>query len=136
MTKTRKFGCKPIGTPLKLNWKCRSTQEDPLVDKGRHLDILNHILRYFIKILGKELLFRKTDQRGIESYADLDKARSVENRKFSTGCRTKVWGNSVTWSKKQSVVSRSIFKVEFRVVVYGVCKLVRLKQLMTDLRIF
>lgn len=46
------------------------------------------------------------------------------------------WGNSVTWSKKQSVVSRSIFKVEFRVVVNGVCKLVRLKQLMTDLRIF
>lgn len=107
MPETWKNGCKSAGTLLELNWECKSTQEDPLIDNKkyqrlvgkliyllltrpniifavsvtsqfvhalsqRHFDVVNHILRYLEGTPRKRLLFWKTYQRRIESYANAD----------------------------------------------------------------
>ena len=47
-----------------------------------------------------------------------------------------MWGNLVTWrSKKQSIVSRSTAKVEFRAMAHGICEGIWLKRLLVELKI-
>lgn len=69
-------------------------------------------------------MFRKTEQRGIESFVDVDWTGATEHRRSTTGYCTTVWGNLVTSrSKKQSAVVRSSAKAEFRALTQGVCEL-------------
>ncbi len=58
-------------------------------------------------------MFRKTNRKIIEAYANSDWARSVVDRKSASGYCTFVWGNLVTWrSKKQSVVAINFLIIE------------------------
>ena len=91
----------------------------------RHLEVAYHILMYLKGILGKGLLFKKNQDRGISGYADLDWAGSSENSRSTLGYCTKLWGNLVTWrSKKQQVVARSNAEDEYRAIAQGICEII------------
>ena len=72
----------------------------------------------------------------MEIFTNVDWARSVNDRKSTSGYCTHLWGNLVTWrSKKQSVVARSSAEAEYRVIAHGICEAIWLKWLLEELQI-
>ncbi|XP_052294442.1 secreted RxLR effector protein 161-like [Citrus sinensis] len=101
----------------------------------RHLEVVNHILRYLKGTLGRGLMFLKTESKSIERYVDVDWAGSEDCKLTSRHC-TKLCGNLVTWrSNKQTVVARSSAEAEFWVITQGMCEVIWLERLMQDLQI-
>lgn len=79
-------------------------------------------------------MFSKNDHLRVEGYTDADWAGSVSDRKSTSGYFTFVGGNLVTWrSKKQNVVALSSAEAEFRGIAKGLCELLWLKQLLTEI---
>ena len=96
-----------------------------------HVKTVYRILNYLKGSLGKGLYFRKNETRSIEGFTNANWARSIDNRRSTSGYCTFVWGNLVTWrSKKQTVVARSSTEVEFCAIAHGMCELLWLKQLL------
>ena len=75
--------------------------------------------------------------KNIEAYTDANWAKSITDRKSTTGYCTFVWGNLVTWrSKKQSMIARSDVEAQHVLIMeyvrcYGWLK--RLKNLLMKL---
>ena len=70
----------------------------------------------------------------ITGYCDADWAGCVVDRRSTAGYFTFVGGNLVTWkSKKQNVVALSSAEAEFRGMVKGICELLWLRKLLTEL---
>ena len=107
---------------------------DPMEE---HLEAVYQILRYLKKNLGRGLMFKKGGgDLTIEAYTDVDWVGSTTDRRSTSGWCTFVGGNLVTWrSKKQSVVSRSNAKAEYRAIAQGICELLWLKRLLGELKI-
>lgn len=91
------------------------------------------ILRYLKSSLGKGLMFSKHSHLNVEGYTDADWAGNILDRKSTSGYFTFVGGNLVTWrSKKQKVVALSSAEAEFRGMAKGLCELLWLKRLLTE----
>ncbi|XP_052185323.1 uncharacterized protein LOC127796967 [Diospyros lotus] len=88
-------------------------------------------LKYF---LGMKFARSK---KGIFVNQHADWASSITDRRSTSRYCTFVGGNLVTWrNKKQNVVARSSAKTEFRVVVaHGICEVMWIKRLLSDLRV-
>jgi hypothetical protein len=100
----------------------------------KHLEAVMRILRYLKKNPGKGILFRKNGHLKISGYTDADWAGNINDRKSTSGYFTFVGGNLVTWrSKKQNVVALSSAEAEFRGMSKGLCELLWLRKLMTEL---
>ena len=99
-----------------------------------HMSVVWRIIRYLKLAPKKGLLFAKNGHLEIEGYTDADWAGSVTDRRSTSGYLTFVGGNLVTWrSKKQNVVARSSAEAEFRGVAKGLCELLWLQKLLTEL---
>jgi len=61
-----------------------------------HLATVNRILRYLKMTLGRELLYKKCDNRNIKIYTDADWAGNIIDRRSTSGYCSYVWGNIVT----------------------------------------
>ena len=82
---------------------------------NQHMSAVNRILAYLKSSLGKGILFSKHGHLDIEGYTYFDFTGSKLDRKSTSGYVSFVGGNLVTWrSKKQSVVSLSSAKAEYR----------------------
>lgn len=78
-------------------------------------------------------MFSRNAHLNIEGYTDADWARNILDRKSTSGYFTFVGGNLVTWrSKKQNVVALSNAEVEFRGMAKGLCELLWLRGLLTE----
>ena len=85
---------------------------------------LNKILRYLKGTCGLVITYRRTGKLDLILYTDSDFAGSRVDYRKATGYCTIVGGNLVTWrSKKDSVVSKSSTKAEFRAMSKGIDKL-------------
>jgi len=104
--------------------------------KEIHLQAALRIVQYLKGTPGRGILFERNGSVGLEAYTDADYAGSIVDRRSTTGYCTFLGGNLVTWkSKKQSVVSRSSAKAEFRAMAQGICELLWLGSILEDLRI-
>lgn len=100
-----------------------------------HLEAIYRILRYLKSTPRKGLFFKKSEQKTIEAYTDVDQAGSVTDRRSTSGYCTYIQGNLVTWrSKKQSVVARSSAEAEYRAMAHGVCEILWLKKILEELK--
>ena len=67
---------------------------------------------------------------------DADRTGSLDDRQSTSRYCTFVGGNLVSWcSKKQSVVACSTSEVEFRSMAHGVCEVLWLHILLSELRL-
>ena len=100
-----------------------------------HMEVVYRILRYLKGTLGRGLIFKRSDQRGIEVYTDANWARSVTDRRSTSGYCNFLWGNLVTWRrKKQSVAVRSSAEAEYRAMAQGIFEIIWLKRVLEELR--
>ena len=101
-----------------------------------HMVAVYRILKYLKGTLGRGLFFGKNGEGSIEAYIDVDWAGAIDDRKSTSGYCTFVWGNLVTWrSKKQTVIARSIAKVESRSVAHGICEVLWLQIFLEELEV-
>jgi hypothetical protein len=99
-----------------------------------HMDAVIRILRYLKASPGKGLMFSKNSHLEINGYTDTDWAGSISDRKSTSGYFMFVGRNLVTWrSKKQKVVALSSAEAEFRGMAKGLCELLWIKRLLTEL---
>jgi len=99
-----------------------------------HMDVVERILRYLKSTPGKGILFSNHENLKVEGYTDVDWVSSKDDRRSTSGYFTFVGGNLVTWkSKKQPVVARSSAEAEFRGMTLGVCELLWIKNVLSDL---
>jgi len=99
-----------------------------------HMNAVIRILRYLKSSPRKGLMFSKYDHLRVEGYTDADWAGNVSDRKSTSGYFTFVGENLVTWrSKKQNVVALSSAEAEFRGMAKGLCELLWLKRLLTEI---
>ncbi|KAL6294169.1 hypothetical protein ACE6H2_002311 [Prunus campanulata] len=99
-----------------------------------HMDAVFRILKYLKSAPGKGLLFTKNGHLNISGYTDADWAGNVTDRRSTSGYFTFVGGNLVTWrSKKQNVVALSSAEAEFRGMTKGICELLWLRKLLTEI---
>ena len=103
--------------------------------REKHLEAAYKILRYLKGTPSKGLHFKKTVNQSVEVYTDADWAGSVNDRRSTSGYCSYVWGNLVTWSKKQSVVARSSAEAEYRALSHGICEGVWIQRLMGELKV-
>ena len=98
-----------------------------------HLSVVIRILRYSKSSPGRGLMLRKHGHLNVEGHSDADWAGSSD-RKSTSGYFTFVGGNLVTWrSKKKKLITLSSAKAEFRGISKGVCELLWLRSLMTEI---
>ena len=67
----------------------------------QHMNVVYHMLRYMKGIPSKGLLFMKTNNRGVEGFADTDWTGSIVDSWSTFGFYTKLWVNLVTWRSKK-----------------------------------
>jgi len=89
----------------------------------RHLDAVNHILRYLKGTprvyYSENVTTEKLNAMPMQIGQDQWKTAST------TGYCTKLWGNLVNWrSKKQSVVVRSSTETGYKAIVQGICEII------------
>jgi hypothetical protein len=99
-----------------------------------HMDVVVRILRYLKSASGKGIMFSKNDHLDVEGYTDADWAGNLADIKSTSGYFTFVEGNLVTcWSKKQKVVALSSAEAEFRGMAKGLCELLQLRRLLSEI---
>ncbi|RVW35157.1 Retrovirus-related Pol polyprotein from transposon TNT 1-94 [Vitis vinifera] len=99
-----------------------------------HMSAVMQILRYLKSFPGKGLMFSRNDHLRVEGYTDADWAGNIMDRKSTSGYFTFVGGNLVTWrSKKQKVVALFSAEAEFRGMAKGLCELLWLRRLLTEI---
>ena len=105
--------------------------------RSSHLDAVHRILRYLKSCPGKGILFSNHGHMKVEGYTDADWAGCLDDRKSTSGFCVLVGGNLVGWrSKKQSVVARSTAEAEFRAMASGICELMWLRILLSELHLY
>lgn len=98
------------------------------------MDSVIQILRYLKSLPRKGLMFSKNSHLRINGYSDVDKIGNISSRRSTSGYFMFVGGNFVTWrSKKQKEVALSIEETEFFGMAKGLCELLWIKRLLTDL---
>ncbi|RDX78799.1 Copia protein, partial [Mucuna pruriens] len=81
-------------------------------------------------------LFKKEGILSMEICTDVDYARSVVDRRSTSGYCMFWGGNLVTWrSKRQSVVTQSSVEVEFQAMTHGICEGLWMKIILNDLKV-
>lgn len=79
-------------------------------------------------------MFKKHGHMEVKGYTDADWAGNITDRHSTLGYFTFVAGNLVSWrSKKQNVVARSIAEAEYRGMAHGICELLWLRILLTEI---
>ena len=105
----------------------------PTVD---HWAAIEQILCYLKGASGCGILYSNHGHNRLECFMDADWAGSKDDRMSTTSYCVVVGGNLVSWkSKKQSFVSRSSAKSEYREMAQSVCKIMWLHQLLMEVGI-
>lgn len=101
-----------------------------------HLHAAYKVLRYIKNNPGQGLMYSSETEMCLNAFADADWATCKNTRRSVTGFCVCLGTSLVSWkSKKQSVVSKSSTKPEYRSFTLVTCELIWLQQLLKDLRV-
>ena len=101
-----------------------------------HWAAVEHILCYLKEAPRRGILYKKHRHTRSECFSDTDWAGSKEDRKSTSGYYAFFEGNLISWkSKKQSVVSRSSAKSEYKAMTQSVCEIMWIRQLLMEVGI-
>ena len=82
------------------------------------------------------MFFIRNNHLHIEAYTDSSYGGSVIDKRSTSGYCAFIGGNLITWrSKKQIVISISSAKTEFCAIAQGVCELLWIKIILTELKL-
>ncbi|GER25170.1 polyprotein [Striga asiatica] len=101
-----------------------------------HWKAVKSILRYVAGT--KHFTFRLSpcSNLNITGFADADWASDVDDRRSTSGFRTFMGQNLISWSsKKQTTVSRSSTEAEYRSLAHAACEIMWIKSLLRELRV-
>ncbi|KAM1644976.1 hypothetical protein EV2_006670 [Malus domestica] len=99
-----------------------------------HMAVVMRILSYLKGAPGKRLMYRKHGHMEVKGCTDADWAGNITDQRSTSGYFTFIAGNLVTWrSKKQNVVARSLAEAEYRGMTHGICELLWLRILLTEI---
>ncbi|XP_070675774.1 secreted RxLR effector protein 161-like [Malus domestica] len=99
-----------------------------------HMAAVMRILSNLKGVPGKGLILRKHGHLEVKGYTDAGWAGNITDRRSTSGYFTFVGGNLVTWrSKKQNVVARSTAEAKYRGMAHGICELLWLRILLTEI---
>ena len=97
-----------------------------------HWNAVIRILKYIKGSPGKCLLYGHNNDTKVICYSDADWARSLSDKRSTSGYCVSIGDNLISWkSKKQSVVARSSAEAEYRAMASATCELIWLKQTIT-----
>lgn len=98
------------------------------------MDVVIRVLGYLKFSPRKRLMLSKNNHLNIDGYIDANWVGNIFDKKSIPGYFTFIGGNLVTWrSKKQKVVALSNAEAEFRGMAKGLCELLGLKRLLTEI---
>ena len=107
-----------------------------VVPKESHLTAVKRIIRYVNETPDYGLWYSKDSNDCLAGYSDVDWARSVDDRKSTSGGCFYLKNNLVSWmSKKQNFVSLSTAEAEYIAVGSCCTQLLWMKKLLHDYRI-
>ena len=96
--------------------------------KDSHWNVGKRILRYVAGTLGYGLWYTHTPGNTLTRYADSYFARSIDDRKTTSGYAFHLGTNLISWaSQKQPIVSMSSAKVEYVAATTSTCHAVWLR---------
>ncbi|CAN6690727.1 unnamed protein product [Malus baccata var. baccata] len=153
LSETEMLACKPAETPIVQNHHLAIYPDQVPANRERYQKLVGRliylsltrpygcmaavmrILSYLKGALGKGLIFIKYGHLEVKGYTDADWAGNITDRRSTSGYFTFVVGNLMTWrSKKQNVVARSTVEAEYRGMAHGICELLWLMILLTEIR--
>ena len=97
---------------------------------------VNRVLQYLKGTPGRGLFFSSNSSMQVIAYCDANWTGCLDTRRSITGYSVFLGNSIISWrSKKQSTVSRSSTKVEYRAMATTTCEIVWVLQLLRDLRV-
>ncbi|XP_021991814.1 uncharacterized mitochondrial protein AtMg00810-like [Helianthus annuus] len=101
-----------------------------------HSQIAFRLLRYLKGAPGLGIMFKQSDTFQLTAYADSDWSKCVDSRRSVTGFCIFLGNSLVSWkNKKQSVVSRSSAKAEYRSMCSATCEILWFTNILRELGI-
>ncbi|XP_073112313.1 uncharacterized protein [Elaeis guineensis] len=101
-----------------------------------HLDAAFRILRYLKGSPGQGIFFSSVNTFQLYAYCDADWAGCPMTRRSTTGFYVSLGDAPISWrAKKQTTVSRSSAKAEYRAMAHTISELLWLRALLSDLSI-
>ncbi|CAL9006226.1 unnamed protein product, partial [Prunus brigantina] len=123
LTDTGMLDCKPADTPIVQNHHLGEYPDQVPTNKERYQRLVRRLI--YLSHTRPDIAY---------AVSVVNWAGNVTDRKSTSGYFTFVGGNLVTWrSKKQNVVALSSAEAEFRGMTKGICELLWLRKLLTEL---
>ncbi|KAL5578540.1 hypothetical protein UlMin_020239 [Ulmus minor] len=109
---------------------CARFQANP---KESHLQAVKRIIRYVNGTLDYSLWYYMNTTTNLVGYSDADWARTIDDRKSTSGVCFYLGNNLVSWfSKEQNSISLSTAEIEYIVVGSASKQLLWMKQMLED----
>ncbi|KAM1545218.1 hypothetical protein PS2_045240 [Malus domestica] len=133
LSETGMLACKPAETPIVQNHHLAIYQDQIPTNKERYQS-RNAYIELSERCTWERINFQETWTYGDKGYTDADWAGNITDCRSTSGYFTFVAGNLVTWrSKKQNVVARSTAEAEYRGIAHGICELLWIQILLTEI---
>eukprot|EP00253_Pinus_taeda_P026733 PITA_26733 len=132
LKKFRLEDCRPMATPVIINWKKIYASEDKDVDPTLYRQLIGSLM--YLGTVDYELLYTRSKDIRLSGFTDADWAEISVDRKSTSGyCFNNGLGITSWCSRKQKSVALSSFEAEYMVASTTLCEAIWLRKLLMNL---